>query len=309
MKTAPQQLLLVMIAALLLAVAWWRPQRAPQPGSAAALAPGASVRASPGAGASASEHWNALPGAAGDARPPRRQVEVIRDWRARAERGDDAAACRYAREALFCAALIHHTAPWRRARFAAQAVTRGAFGEIADCRGVEDADIAAQFDLLLAAAERGHVPSQALFAAGGGFASFEGVRFPERLLRFRERAGVLAWRAFDAGDSDAAVLLWRVYNRVGSDQLHLAGALAPDPVRAHALDLLLADLVPGVIAGSAEEAGLDPAAAAAAQALHARWRALSFADARAPRFGLEIERMFDWERREVDLCAEAPPPR
>lgn len=234
------------------------------------------------------------------------QVAHIRYWSTQARAGDGYSRCRYAREAQQCAALIHNTAPWMRERFIAEMVRQGDFGELPDCRGVTEADIDAHFDQMLLAAEQGHVPAQLAFAAGSGFASVEGVRFTDRLRRFGRRAEPLAWRAFEAGDSDAALLLWRAYNRVGADRLYLAGAVEPDPVLAHALDLLVHDLVPEIASGSAAEAGLDPAQARRAAKLHAHWRTAAFATARPPRYGIEIERMFDWEKRAVDLCADDP---
>ena len=232
------------------------------------------------------------------------QVHHIRYWSLRAQSGDAYARCRYAREAQQCAVQIHNMAPWMRERFLAQRVTRGDFGEIADCRGVTEQDIAAQFDALLLAAEHGHVPSQLLFAAGGGFASLEGFRHPDRLLRYREHAGAMAWRAFEAGNSDAAVLLWRAYNGVDLEAVYIAGAIEPDPVRAHALDLLLGDLVPDHLAGTASEAGLTHVDAKRARDLVTQWRSRAFARPRPPNFGTRFETMFDWEKHSVDLCAE-----
>ena len=86
----------------------------------------------------------------------------------------------------------------------------------------------------------------------------------------------------------------------------LAGAIDPDPIKAHALDLLMDDLVPDFVVGSAAEAGLSKEQAAQAEALHAEWRATAFAHGKPPRFGMEIERMFEPEKRTVDLCAPDP---
>lgn len=173
-----------------------------------------------------------------------------------------------------------------------------------DCNGVTDADVQGPFDALLGAAQRGHAPSALLFASGIGSSSF--IPVPDEIRRYRAHASRLAWQAFAAGDSDAAVLLWRVYNRVGVEAMPLAAAIDPDPVKAHALDLLIDDLVPDFIVGTAAEAGLSKEQAAQAEALHAEWRATAFAHGRPPRYGMEIERMFDPEKRAVDLCAPDP---
>ena len=116
----------------------------------------------------------------------------------------------------------------------------------------------------------------------------------------------MAWRAFDAGDTDAAVLLWRAYNDVDRDVLFLSAVIQRDPIKAHALDQLMLDLVPDHIAGSARDAGLSDEQAMQAQALLAEWRSGAFAQPKPLRFGSRIENMFDWEKRAVDLCAPAP---
>lgn len=162
------------------------------------------------------------------------------------------------------------------------------------------------FDAMLHAAQQGHVPSQLLFATGAGFSSVMTLDGRNEMLRFREHAPTMAWRAFAAGDSDAAVLLWRAYNRVGRDMLFLVGAIEPDPVKAHALDLLMKDLVPDFIVGSVQEAGLSEDQAQQAAMIHAEWRATAFANAKPPRYGMEFERMWDPEKSAVDLCAPAP---
>jgi len=236
------------------------------------------------------------------------QLEHIRYWRAEASSGDPYARCRYAREAQHCAALIMNTADWMRERFVAKMVTRGDFGEIPDCRGVTPQDILPQFDQLLQSASGGHTPSQLLFAAGGGFALAEGVRFPERLHQFRDHAATLAWRAFDRGDPDAVVLLWRAYQGVDRDVLFLAGAIDPNPVTARALDLLMHELNSDHVVADAADSGLDKAGLRQAQDLLRDWREHAFAHPRTPRYGLRIETMFDWEKRAVDLCADVTAP-
>lgn len=164
-----------------------------------------------------------------------------------------------------------------------------------------DADVQGRFDFLLGAAQRGHGPSALMFASGIGWSSF--IPVADEIRRFRTHAPRLAWQAFATGDSDAAVLLWRAYNRVGVEAMPLTGAIDPDPVKAHALDLLVDDLVPDFVVGSAAEAGLSDEQAMQARALHAEWRGGAFAQAKPPRFGMQIEKMFEWEQRAVDLCA------
>ena len=107
------------------------------------------------------------------------------------------------------------------------------------------------------------------------------------------------------GDSDAALLLWRAYNRVDVEGLPLAGAIDPDPVKAHALDLLLDDLLPEFRVGTVKEAGLSAEQARQAQALHGQWRSSAFAQREPPRYGLLVENMSASELRALDLCATA----
>jgi hypothetical protein len=234
------------------------------------------------------------------------QVEQIRYWRAQAAQGDLYARCRYARVARHCALHRDLWQPWARAEGMASMLSSPLGEALWDCGGVEDADTAGVEEALWQSARAGHVPAQVLYAAGGGFASwFNEDRLPQ-LRRFRADAADLAWRAFAAGDSDAAVLLWRAYNQVDASRLLLAAAIEPDPVKAHALDLLLAELVPEFVAGSAEQAGLDAEQTRAAEVLLAEWQAGAFAHARPPRFGMEIERSLSGEKHVVDLCAPDP---
>ncbi len=177
---------------------------------------------------------------------------------------------------------------------------------LTDCSGVTDSDVRGLADALQQSAERGFTPSQVLYATGIGLGGVPDIKNTDAIRRFRQRAPDLAWKAFSHGDPDAAALLWRVHNEVDVGYVALAGAIDPDPVKAHALDLLMGDLVPGFVVGTAAEAGLSKEQAAQAEALHAEWRATSFAHARPPRFGMEIERMFDPEKRAVDLCAPDP---
>ena len=174
------------------------------------------------------------------------------------------------------------------------------------CAAVSEADIAGHSEALQHSAERGFAPSQLLFAVGAGFGGIPQIDDTDASRRFKRRAPDFAWQAFSRGDSDAAALLWRVYNGVDSDYLPLAGAIEPDPVKAHALDLLMDDLVPDFVVGTAVDAGLSKEQAAQAEALHAEWRATAFAHGKPPRYGMEIERMFDPEKRAVDLCAPDP---
>lgn len=229
--------------------------------------------------------------------------QQIRYWESAAQRGDRVARCDYARHARHCVWEIQRMAADIRAQY--QRVNTLTFqrGDIADCRGISDSDIAPAFDHLLRAAAEGHHESQLLFAAGAMLSPMPDLGRIDQLKRYRDAAGSLAWRAFAAGDSDAAVLLWRTYNRVGVAFLPLAGAIDPDPVKAHALDLLVGDLVSGFVVGSAAEAGLSDEQAMQARALHAEWRSGAFAQAKPPRFGMQIEKMFEWEQRAIDLCA------
>lgn len=227
-------------------------------------------------------------------------VEQIRFWRQQATTGDHYARCRFAVVAIGCAARRKNFAPWARNR---TQELRSADGELIaqDCSSVTDADLQGRSEALLGAAQGGHAPSALLFAMGGGLSSF--IPSPDEIRVFRAHAPRLAWQAFAAGNSDAAVLLWRAYNRVNSDGLFLASAIEPDPIKAHALDLLMGDLVPEFLVGNAREAELSEEQAAQAAALHATWRSTAFAHGRPSRYGLEIEQMFEWERRAVDLCA------
>jgi hypothetical protein len=230
-------------------------------------------------------------------------VEQIRFWRQQAMTGDPYASCRFVSVSAGCAMRRAVYSPWARHRTRNLRTTDGELvGE--DCEGVSDADVQGRFDALLGAAQRGHVASALMFASGIGASSF--IPVPDEVRRFRTHAPQLAWQAFAAGDSDAVVLLWRVYNRVGIEAMPLAGAIEPDPVKAHALDLLMDDLVPDFVVGTAVDAGLSKEQAAQAEALHAEWRATAFAHGKPPRYGMEIERMFDPEKRAVDLCAPDP---
>ena len=230
-------------------------------------------------------------------------VELIRFWRQQAMTGDPEANCRFASLAAGCAMRRAAYSPWARHRIPNLRDHNGELmGE--DCDGITDGDVQGRFEALLGAAQRGHAPAAVLFASGIGSSSF--IPIPDEVRRFRSHAPQLAWRAFASGDSDAAVLLWRAYNRVGAETMPLAAAIDPDPVKAHALDLLMGDLVPGFVVGTAAEAGLSKAQAAQAEAMRAEWRATAFAQGKPPRYGLEIERLFDWDKRAVDLCAPDP---
>ncbi len=235
-----------------------------------------------------------------------RIVELIGYWRAQAIAGTDYAQCRLAQVAQPCTTAIAMTADWELRRFHeanAEILDRG---EVPDCRGVVEADIASLTETLLRAAARGHVPSQVLFASGATLSWNGDIAHPERSRPYREQAATMAWRAFDAGDTDAAVLLWRAYNDVDRDVLFLSAVIQRDPIKAHALDQLMLDLAPDHIAGSARDAGLSDEQAMQAQALLAEWRSGAFAQPKPLRFGSRIENMFDWEKRAVDLCAPAP---
>lgn len=227
----------------------------------------------------------------------------IHYWKSAAQRGDPVARCEYARHARHCVWEIQRMAADIRAQYQRANTGNLDRGDVADCRGINDGDISAAFDHLLRAAAEGHHESQLFFAAGAMLSPMPDLSRIDQLRRYRESAGQFAWRAFAAGDSDAAVLLWRAYNRVGVSFLPLAGAIDPDPVKAHALDLLVADLVPKFVVGSAAEAGLNDEQAMQARALHAEWRSGAFAKAKPPRFGMQIETMFEWDQRAVDLCA------
>lgn len=233
-------------------------------------------------------------------------VTQIRYWRDAARGGDAFAQCQYARHAIGCLWSISGHTRWARARHESDMASAIEAGEIIDCRGLELSELDPAFDALLRSAQQGMASAQFMFAAGFGLSPWGDVRHPERLVAYRTNAPQLAWRAFAAGDSDAAVLLWRAYNRVQTDFLYLAAAIDPDPVKAHALDLLMGDLVPGFVVGTAAEAGLSKAQAAQAEAMRAEWRATAFAQGKPPRYGLEIERLFDWDKRAVDLCAPDP---
>lgn len=139
---------------------------------------------------------------------------------------------------------------------------------------------------------------------GGGMSAL--IPAPEEIRAFRTHAPRLAWQAFDAGDSDAAVLLWRAYNRVDGGIVALSSVIDPDPIKAHALDHLMGDLVPNFVVGTAAEAGLSNEQAAQAVALHAEWRATAFSGPMPPRYGMQIETMFELDKPAVDLCAPAP---
>lgn len=230
-------------------------------------------------------------------------VEQIRFWRQQAATGDPYALCRFSLASAGCGMRLSSYSPWARQRIPE---LRTDDGELAgeDCSGVTEADMQGRFEALIGAAQRGHTPSALLLAMGAGMSNF--IPAPEEIRGFRAHAPRLAWQAFEAGDSDAAVLLWRAYNRVGVEAMPLAGAIEPDPVKAHALDLLMDDLVPDFVVGTATEAGLSKEQAAQAEALHAEWRATAFAHGRPPRYGLELERMFEPEKRAVDLCAPDP---
>ena len=230
-------------------------------------------------------------------------VELIRFWRQQAASGDPYAMCRLALASTGCAMRRSSYAPWARNQIPELRTEEGErVGE--DCSGVAEADVEGRFEVLLDAAKRGHAPSALFFAMGGGMSTF--LPAPDEIREFRAHAPRLAWQAFAAGDSDAVVLLWRAYNRVRTDFVYLAAAIDPDPVKAHALDLLMGDLVPGFVVGTAAEAGLSKAQAAQAEAMRAEWRATAFAHGRPPRYGMEIERLFDWDQRAVDLCAPDP---
>ncbi len=229
--------------------------------------------------------------------------QQIRHWKSAAQNGDSMARCEYARHALRCGWEIQIMAADIRAQYHRANAQNFDRGDTADCRGITANDIDPAFDHLFAAAAQGHRESQLLFAAGAMMQPVPNLRRIEQLRRYRDEAGQFAWRAFAAGDSDAAVLLWRAYNRVGSNSLFLAGAIDLDPVKAHALDLLVGDLVPGFVVGSAAEAGLSDEQAMQARAMHAEWRGGAFVKAKPPRFGMQIENIFEWEHRAIDLCA------
>ena len=234
-----------------------------------------------------------------------RAVERIRFWRHHASTGNTYASCKFAFESTECAWRNSSVAPWARRRLQTMRTAEGeVHGE--DCEGVTEADTHGRFDILLGAAERGDSSSALMFAMGVGLNGMGFSPVPSELRRYRAEAPRLAWQAFAAGDSDAAVLLWRSYNRVQTDFLFLAAAIDPDPVKAHALDLLMDDLVPDFIVGTAAEAGLSKEQAAQAEAMRAEWRATAFAQGKPPRYGMEIERMFEPEKRAVDLCAPDP---
>lgn len=233
-------------------------------------------------------------------------VTQIRYWREAARGGDAFAQCQYAHHAVGCLWSISGHTRWARARRESEMASAIDAGEIIDCRGLELSELDPAFDALLRSAQQGMASAQFMFAAGFGLSPWGDVRHPERLVTYRTEAPQLAWRAFAAGDSDAAVLLWRAYNRVRTDFVYLAAAIDPDPVKAHALDLLMGDLVPGFVVGTAAEAGLSKAQAAQAEAMRAEWRATAFAHGRPPRYGMEIERLFDWDQRAMDLCAPDP---
>lgn len=232
-------------------------------------------------------------------------IDQVRYWRQRMLAGDPDAACHVVQATRECAWQRSSYLPWARKRN--ERVMAGlADPHYADCREIVESDANGMFDTLLRSAQRGHQASALLFAMGGGFSTYWPFASPNELRRFKANAAPLAWKAFESGNTDAAVILWRSYNAVGVDSLPIAAAIDPDPVKAHALDLLMDDLVPDFIVGTAAEAGLSKEQAAQAEALHAEWRATSFAHARPPRFGMEIERMFDPEKRAVDLCAPDP---
>lgn len=232
-------------------------------------------------------------------------IEQVRYWRSRMLAGERSASCHLAVATAECAWRRNVYASWAPARGARTSSTAGK-PSAADCSGVRDADTSERFDVLLGAAERGHTESALLFSSGIGFSTYFVFAPTNEQRRFKANAPRLAWRAFDAGNSDAAVLLWRAYNRVDTDMLPLAGAIEPDPVKAHALDLLLGDLLPDFIVGSAAEAGLSDEQAMQARELHAQWRSAAFAHRQPPRYGMELERMFTRENRAVDLCASDP---
>ena len=242
------------------------------------------------------------------AEPPAtaKPIEHIRYWRIAASSGEVYAQCRFALAAQNCAGVIQNYSPWARHRMETQWRAQDPENRLTDCSGVTDSDVRGLADALQQSAERGFTPSQVLYATGIGLGGVPDIKNTDAIRRFRQRAPDLAWKAFSHGDPDAAALLWRVHNEVDVGYVALAGAIDPDPVKAHALDLLMDDLVPDFIVGTAAEAGLSKEQAAQAEALHAEWRATSFAHARPPRFGMEIERMFDPEKRAVELCAPDP---
>jgi TPR repeat protein len=226
----------------------------------------------------------------------------IRYWREAARSGHAYAQCQYARYARRCQTLLSGHTSWASARRESEMAAALDAGRGTVCRGIGFTELDPAFDVLHRSSQQGLVSAQVMFAAGWGLSPWGDVRHPERLIAYRAEAPQLAWRAFAAGDSDAAMLLWRAYNHVQTDFLYLAGAIDPDPVKAHALDLLMDDLVPDIVVGTAAEAGLSKAQAARAEALHAEWRSTAFAHGKPPRYGLEIERMLDDEHPEVDLC-------
>lgn len=233
-------------------------------------------------------------------------IDQIRYWRAKASSGDVYAQCRFALAAMGCAGMIQNYSTWARRRLEMQWREQEPENPLTNCADVTESDVHGHADALQQSAEHGFTPSQVLFATGIGFGVLPDIRNTEAIRRFRQRAPDLAWRAFSHGDPDAAALLWRVHNRIDTDSLPLAGAIEPDPVKAHALDLLMDDLVPDFVVGTATEAGLSKEQAAQAEALHAEWRATAIAHGRPPRYGLELERMFEPEKRAVDLCAPDP---
>lgn len=202
--------------------------------------------------------------------------------------------------------MIQNYSPWARQRFETQWRAQAPEYRLPDCVGVTDSDIHGLAVALQQSAERGFTPSQLLYATGIGLGGIPDIKNTDAIRRFRQRAPDLVWQAFSHGDPDAAALLWRVHNQIDTGYLALAGAIDPDPIKAHALDLLMDDLVPDFVVGSAAEAGLSKEQAAQAEALHAEWRATAFAHGKPPRFGMEIERMFEPEKRTVDLCAPDP---
>ena len=224
-------------------------------------------------------------------------IDRIRYWRSRMFAGDRDAACRLVVATRGCSVRAGLYAPWARARLATTGIGT-------DCTGVSDTDTNGGFETLLASAQQGHIASALLFAHGAGFSSLP-VASPQELRGFKAHASRLAWQAFDAGDSDAAVLLWRAYNRVDVEALPLAGAIDPDPVKAHALDLLLDDLLPEFLVGTAKEAGLSAEQARQARELHAQWRSSAFAQRKPPRYGLLLENMSASDPRALDPCATA----
>lgn len=306
-------------AVVIAALGWLRPNHT-DPGEASALAAasGAKRVELPLAAAEVPAHVEPAGSAAASttARPSRSMshtsppdpvtapvIEQVRYWRQRMASGDPDAACVLVLVAQQCAIRRSFYAPWARAHVAG---TESGVAEHLgpDCRGIGDADVSGAFEILLGSAQRGHVASAVIFAEGLGFSSLP-LAPPMELRHFKANAPRLAWQAFDAGDSDAAVLLWRAYNRVDTDMLPLAGAIDPDPIKAHALDLLMADLLPEFLVGTAKEAGLSAAQASQARALHAQWRSTAFAQPKPPRYGL-LDEHVSADLSAVDLCASDP---